>query len=92
MIAPAHVTALRHGLWRAPILRRDEFSMQRIQAGFQERSARSASHIVSTENWCLLNHGAISLHVAMVFIASCFIAAISLVVLVACIFLLVSYD
>jgi hypothetical protein len=40
----------------------------------------------------LLNHGAISLHVAMVFIASCFIAAISLVVLVACIFLLVSYD
>jgi uncharacterized membrane protein HdeD (DUF308 family) len=51
-----------------------------------------ASHIVSTENWCLLNHGAISLHVAMVFIASCFIAAISLVVLVACIFLLVSYD
>jgi len=28
----------------------------------------------------------------MVFIASCFIAAISLVVLVACIFLLVSYD
>lgn len=83
---------LRHWLWRAPILRRDEISLQRIRAGFQERSDRSASHTVSTENWCLLNHGVISLHVVMVFIASCFIAAISLVVFVACIFLLVSYD
>lgn len=92
VLLEAHIMGSRHWLWRAPIMRRDETPMRRIQAGFQERSDRSASHAFSTGNWCLLNHGAISLHVAMVFIASCFIAAISLVVFVACIFLLVSYD